>query len=162
MRNLSNDAVEAVLSPETGLHLCWVAEINHPDFDEPFRIANTLHDISVEGDTYTGTGFSIEEPRDDEDGIRAGSITINNTDRFLTPYIRGADYRLTCQISLVSLTDGDADPPEYDEIEIAYPALAMENIRLDSTKLTANIKAEQYANESFPRDSFNRFDFRSI
>lgn len=162
MRTLSSAAIEAVLSPESGHHLLWIAQIDHPEFDAPIRIANSLIDILHGGNTYTGVGFSFTEPADDEDGIRAGEIAIGNADRALTPYIRGADYRLTITIKLVSVTNAGSTPPVYNTTEIAYPALALEDITIDNTTLRAAVKPERYQNEPWPADTFNPYDFRSL
>jgi hypothetical protein len=162
MRTLSSGAVEAVTTPEAALHLLWIAEISHPAFDAPFRIANSLIDVSHDGDVYAGVGFNFSEPPDDEDGARSGEIIIGNPDRFLTPSIRGADYRMTITLKLVSCTSESTSPPEYDEIEIAYPALALEDITLTDTTLRASVQPEQFKNEAWPRDTFNPFDFRSL
>lgn len=162
MRTLSTDATAAVLSPESGLHLLWIIEINHPSFDAPVRLSNSSYDVSHNGNTYSAFGFIFDEPQDDEDGVRSGTISINNADRYLTPLIRGADWRLTATVKLVSCTAESVSPPEYDEVEIEYPAMSLEDITMDTQVLQASLKPEQYQNEPWPRDTFNTFDFRSL
>jgi hypothetical protein len=166
-RTLSFDMTAACNAQNCALVFCWVCVIQYVDSATgadlglmvPIYLADHKIDISVNGQTYTGVGFQFIPPEESDDGFKTGKITLNNVTRWLTTYIRGlSGGEFIATLSLVSITDASATPPEFDTTEIVLMPMQLRMAEINATVFSATLTDKIMLENAFPPRDFNPID----
>lgn len=159
MRSLSNTMLEATTAQNTGLIVLALLTIEHPDLSAPLRIVNNLEDVVSGANTFTAMGFDLELPEDADRGTPRARLRIDNTNQWLTPVIRALSGDFTVTIQLAIPSDLEADPPEFDTIEIEFLPMNLTEVRLNASAVEGTLSYENISNNRFPAGAFTPHDF---
>lgn len=160
--NLSPTFVSAMMGREAGIVVLNLVDIEHEDLDEPIRIVNNTEDVICNGHTYTAMGFEVRLPEERDGTPRGATIRVDNTTQWLTPIIRSLQGELLVTLRVAIPSDAGASPPVYDGVEIEYMPMQLIATQIDDVTVDGTLSYENLANEQWPPQSFNPFDFPGL
>lgn len=159
---LSAEFVAAMMARETGTVVLYLVDIDHEDLDTPIRIVNNTEDVIAGGHTYTAIGFDLKLPESKDGTPRGAQISIDNTTQWFTPTLRTLQGQFEVTIRLAIPSNALASPPVYDGIEIEYLPMQLVALQYDDTTVEGTLSYENLANEQFPPQSFDPFNFPGL
>ena len=159
---LSADILNAMMARETGLVVLYLLDIDHEDLEEPIRLVNNTEDVISGGNTYTAMGFEVRLPDDRDATPRGAQLRIDNTTQWFTPIFRSLFGEFLVTIRIAIPTNASATPPVYDGIEIEYLPMQLVALQSGNQTVEGTLSYENLANELWPPQSFNPFDFPGL
>lgn len=153
---------QALLARETSAMVLTLLDITHPEMDEDIRIVNNIEGVWSLGHWYTPVGFDCILPEERDGTPRAAKISIDNTTQWFTPILRQMQSAFDCTIK-IALGDPSKLPMQvFNNIEIEYMPMQLIAVQWDDTTAVFTLSYENLANEQWPPQSFNPFDFPGL
>lgn len=137
----------ALLAPESAEAFVTLVTIDHPDLAAPIRVTNAGQDIVSRGETFVAMPFVDEKPGEDETGVTAGRLAIQNVSREIAQAIRAVFSPPSVLIEVVRAADPDA-------VEMSLDGLSIREAGWDSLVAEASVDSEDFLSEPYPKDSF--------
>lgn len=159
--SLSANTKAAMYRQTAGVVALWVCDITHPNV-ETIRIVNNEEPITVSGATYLPCGFEFKPPDEREKGARPASVEINNADLWLVEMLRSVDDRVRVQFRLVSHSNLGANPPAFDNVEVALQPMKISESTMNSQSAELDLVYSSLAQEAYPPDRFDPNNYRRI
>ena len=160
-RSFSETMLGQLMSETSNIVSCWLLEITHVQLDTPIRLCNNDEDVVHDGDEYRAVAFEFTIPDEKAGAVNTSTLRIDNTDQYLTPYIRTLTGEFSLVARLVLATDEAATPPEFDLVEMETMALRIVELQYDADSIQAKVAVvSRLAN--FPGDTYNPIDFRAL
>jgi hypothetical protein len=150
-RELSATADAAIFAPETCEVFIKLIEIDHPDWDEPFRFCQNSNNVVSNGDTYEQFPFTIEPPNDSGNESSQVTLLLDNVKRTALLPLRqlaASSNRATVTLKLVLASEPDTvigDVWEFTLMEIGY----------NGNVIQCSLLFDDIGNEPFPSDDMS-------
>lgn len=107
MKTLTSTSLAAMFAAETDEVFLRLLEINHADWDEPFRLVQNTEDFEHNGNTYTQWPFQFEPPNDSAVEVSQVTLVLDNIDRTILRALRSITSFATVTFWLVLASEPD-------------------------------------------------------
>jgi len=161
VRAISTDVKAAANARETGIILLQAIDIALPN-GTTLYVVNNPEDISINGQTYTAVGFQFDMPEETEDGFSTARATIDNVDQWLTPHIRSLAGPVNVTVRVVSESDLEADPPEFDNVEFVSRPIRLRDATYNASVLRGVLSYNDTAKRAWPHYGFTPNHFQGL
>ena len=155
MKQLSPEAIEAVLAPETEkvfLHLLTIETSG----GTLLRFVDNNQNINSRGAEYFAAGFSIILPEQTNNAPRPCRLAIDNTDLFIFSEIKkavGQDVNITICVIM-------ADTPDvYERGPLKY---RLRNVRANKETVEGEVFDFYLLDRKFPKGTYSPDDFEGL
>lgn len=136
MRQLSQAALQAVLSQNTAEVFIPLLRIEHPDLTAPILLAyNTEQVVRTDG-TYLPYPFQINIPESSDNESPTVNLTVDNTDLTVNDTIRTL-------VGMPSVTFMVVLASSPDTVEVGPYAMSLQNAQADSQTIQGTLGFEQ-------------------
>jgi hypothetical protein len=146
-RPVTDTTRAALYANETDQVFITLITIDHENLSPPIRVCNDAVDLVSRGETFVAMPFEDEKPGDDDSGVAAGSITIQNVSLEITQAIRSISTRPSVLIEMVRAAAPDV-------VEMSFPDMEIREVTWNSLTVTAPVGVENFLDEPYPKDSF--------
>lgn len=148
-RNVSQTALQAMLSQQTGEIFLTILKISHPDLEEPFRFVNDRVDLVRSDGTYKACAFEFVLPDETEDNIPSAEIAIDNIDRQIIEAVRPLKVAPEIEINIVLHSTPDV-------VELGPVEFKLKEFTYDKDVIRGRLGYEEdFLNQQFPKYRFN-------
>ena len=137
----------AVFASETAEAFIVLVTIDHDDLSLPIRVCSDAVDMESRGNTFTAMPFERELPGEDDTGVSAGTLAIQNVSLEITEAIRSINTPPSVLLEVVRAADPDTVEMSFDNMRIA-------EVRWDALIVSATVDDENFLSEPYPKDSF--------
>ena len=155
-RDLSTNAKAAVFAAQTKEVFIILATIDHPNFDQPFRVASDPYELLPDagvrgvvsrGNEYIYLPFSITLPQEDETGVSRATLKVDNIDRRVVAAVRQANSAISVTLEIVLSSD-------VDIVEMSIEDFRLQQVTYDAFTVSGDISVEYFDLEPFPSGRF--------
>lgn len=137
----------ALYAQETAEAFIVLVTIDHADLATPIRVGSDAVDTISRGNTFIAMPFERELPGEDDSGVSAGSLSIQNVSREIAEAARSISTPPTVLMEVVR-----ASAP--DTVEMSFADMRMREVRWDALVVEAPVDLENFLAEPYPKDSF--------
>jgi hypothetical protein len=124
MRNVSPNALKAMLAQETGEVFLVCLTITHPTLAAPYLLVNDYNSLTRTAGTFEPFAFGVTLPAEQEDQLPQVMLTIDNIDNKILKAIRsipGERPKITLELVLASSPNTvEAGPFNFSILNINY------------------------------------------
>ena len=107
MRSLTALLRKAMAAETTAEGALILLTIDHPTLDAPYRLVRNLEPVTSRTNVFSPFPIDVLIPDDMDDQPPSSPLSIDNLDRSIIVWLRGADPSPTFLIELVALSDPD-------------------------------------------------------
>lgn len=144
-----------MFAEETADGLMVLLTITHSALSVDIRVALNNATVTSRGEEFLPYPFDITLPTDDPDSPPRARLAIDNVSLELTQAIRSIQGAAAVLIEVVQLNDPDS-------VQLAFPELALRNVRWDASRLTGDLVSEDLQTEPWPALSFTPAHFPGL
>lgn len=152
-RQISTDALKAMMAQETGELFLVLATLDHPDFSQTWRFVNDTQDLTRGADTFLSYPFAVEFHNDD-DNVPIAQLALDNIGQEIMAEIRSIKGRIDASFECVR----HADPTDVvftSDYEIA-------DVNADQVLIRGTLIFFEPLDEPLPYQTFNQADFPGL
>jgi Domain of unknown function (DUF1833) len=142
-RTLSSNAMQALLSEETGEVFLLLITITHASLGAPIYVTSDSQPTVSNGNTFQSWPFAVTLPDDDAQSAPAASITFDAVDQTVADAVAALPSAPSIQIQVVA-----ASTP--DTIEMESGELMLRNVKTDILTMSGDLAYDNVLNEAFP------------
>lgn len=147
MRSLSADAVQEMLSQQTGEVYLHIVKITHANLASDLHFVDNTEDVVRSDATYTAAAFRIQLPSEDDQQPQI-RLQIDNVDQSIIQALRPLNSAPTLTISVIR-----ASAP--NTVEVGPYEVKLKQFDYDKFTITGVMGYEEdFLNERFPKDDF--------
>lgn len=146
-RNVSPAAEQAALAESSDEAFITLITIDHSDLSQPIRVCNDGQDLVSRGATFIAMAFHDEKPGDDETGVTAGRLAVQNVSQEIVLALRSITSKPSVLLEIVRASDPDT-------VEQSFDGLRISEASWDVLIVEAPVDSEDFLSEPYPKDSF--------
>lgn len=154
MRNISINALQAMLASETDEIFLFTLKISHSSLEDDLLFVNDTQDLERSDGTYQAFPFQVVLPEDSDESNLNMSVVIDNVDQQVIQIIRNLSTSPTIEISVVlksSPNTIEAGPFEMRLKDVDYDALTISGtVGYDEDFLNEPFPAHQFTPQTTP------------
>lgn len=160
----SLDFLAAANAEESGVFPILLLTVTHPDLAEAIRISTdptqriietdseVIYGTVSNGDNYLFLPMQIKLPGEQEEGLSAMQIELDNVSRDLTAIIRSISTPPSVNVDIVLNSD-------VDTVLASWPEFLMVNVKTTAQSISASLTLETLVREPYPAGTFNPSEF---
>jgi hypothetical protein len=154
MREISQEAMQAILAQQTGEVFVPFLKIDHPDFANPIRLAMNTEAVTRADGDYMPYAFQINLPDQREDQLPQVTLTVDNTDLEVNDAIRTIQGppTVTMDVALASSPDTvEIGPFQYSLTSATADANTIQGVLgFEDDIFAQQVPAQMYTPTSSP------------
>lgn len=154
MSQLTAQATEEVFGQEGGGFLTLLV-LTHSILGTPLRFVNNNSNITSNGLDYIAYPFKVKLPEERTDAAPLARLTIANVDRQITQAIRQIATPISCDISLIRISD-------LDVVEVTLPTFQLRNVEGDFLQISGDLVLDDLTKEPFPQRTFTPAEYPGV
>lgn len=154
-RNVSQEALQALLAPQTQEAFLVLLTIDHDDLSVPVQVTSDAVETTSLGRIFVPFPFEIVLPDQRENQSPRARLRLDNISREIVAAIRSIS---TSPAVLIEIARA-ADP---DTIEASFPDFRFTNIVYDALTVEGDLSVENFTAEPYPARVFSPADFPGI
>ena len=142
----TEDFIRAILAPESGEAVIALVRVNHPDWAQPLRFAQSWQEVVHQGEAFLPSSFEIGLP--DEDGADDPALvwTTGTVDREIVRRLSESTDGVMVDVIYISSARPDVAEQSFS-LELA--AWQADSLTLSGTLTLAPILAEPGSTDNF-------------
>lgn len=138
----------------------WIilAEINHPSFAQPIRVARNKVNVTHQGEAYIRFPFELKLPDDKSDGLAVGTLELDDIGEFEDPATGemktiGDIVKAIAVGEAVTVTITIVLGSDPDLIEMGPMDFTLRNVKGNGLTIRGDLHFEDLMDEPYPCDS---------
>lgn len=148
-RTVSQTALRAILSQQTGKVFLACLTIDHADLASPLRFVNNTEAITFDSNEYSPAAFEFQAPDDSENNVPEAQITIDNVDRQIIEAIRPLKLAPDIEVNIVMFTDHQTEP----SVEMGPLEFKLREFNYNAEIIRGSLRYDEtFLNATFPKD----------